>query len=78
MTNTSIGIISFSFIVSALILAGGLINISLTFNLANAIGSPTNHVIAGDTQKYRIFEGLDTYDATIRRWHGYQSNARYI
>ena len=59
MTNTSIGKVGFSFIISALILAGGLINISLSFNLAYAIGAPTtNHVITGDTQKYRIFEGL--------------------
>ena len=59
MTNTSIGKISFSFIISALMLTAGLINISLSFNLAHAIGAPTtNHVITGDTQKYRIFEGL--------------------
>ena len=59
MTNTSIGKISFSFIISALMLAGGLINISLSFNLAHATGAPTtNHVITGDTQKYRIFEGF--------------------
>src|SRR6478736_1872032 len=59
MTNTSMGKVSFSFIISALILAGGLINISLSFNLAHAIGTPnTNHVITGDTQKYRIFEGF--------------------
>ena len=59
MTITSIGKISFSFIVSALILTMGLINISIPFNLVGAIGTPTNHVITGDTQKYRIFEGLE-------------------
>jgi predicted secreted hydrolase len=58
MTITSIGKISFSFIVSVLILTMGLINISLSFNLVDAIGTPTNHVITGDTQKYRIFEGF--------------------
>ena len=58
MTNTSIYKISFSFILSALILTMGLINISLTFNLAHAVGNTTNHVIAGDTQKSRIYEGL--------------------
>jgi len=59
MTNTSIGKISFSFIIGALMLTAGLINISLSFNLAHAIGTPnTNHVITGDTQKYRIFEGF--------------------
>ena len=59
MTNTSIGKISFSFIISALMLTAGLVNISLSFNLAHATGTPTtNHVITGDTQKYRIFEGF--------------------
>ena len=59
MTKTSIGKISFSFIISALMLTAGLINISLSFNLAHATGTTTtNHVITGDTQKYREFEGL--------------------
>ena len=79
MTNTSIGKISFSFIISALMLAAGLVNISLSFNLAHAIGAPTtNHVITGDTQKYRDIRRIRAYDATIRCWHGYQSNARHV
>ena len=59
MSRKAIGKISFSFIIGALMLTAGLINISLSFNLAHATGTPTtNHVITGDTQKYRIFEGL--------------------
>ena len=41
MTNTSIGKISFSFIISALMLTAGLVNISLSFNLAHAIDTRT-------------------------------------
>ena len=43
-------------IITIAVLLSGLISIPLFFAPANAT---TNHVITGDTQKYRIFEGQE-------------------
>jgi predicted secreted hydrolase len=39
------------------VLLSGLVSLSSYTSIANATTTTTNHVITGDTQKYRIFEG---------------------
>ena len=41
------------------VLLSGLISLSSYTSFANATNATTNHVITGDTQKYRIFEGQE-------------------
>jgi hypothetical protein len=63
----------------AVFLLSGLVNISLYSTVASAetTTTKTNHVIAGDTQQYRIYEGLAP---TMQSWENgmQQSNARHI
>ena len=63
----------------AVFLLSGLVNISLYSTVASAetTTTKTNHVIAGDTQQYRIYEGLAPTMQLGKR-HANKSNARYI
>ena len=45
-------------IVLVAVILSGLVSLSSYTSIANATTTTTNHVITGDTQKYRIFEGL--------------------
>ena len=64
------------------VLLSGLISISSYTSFANATTNATtndtNKIITGDTEELRMFQRSGTYDATVRCWHGYQSNARHI
>jgi hypothetical protein len=66
-------------IIISSILLSGLVNISLYSTVASAetTTTKTNHVIAGDTQQYRIYEGLAPTMQLGKR-HANKSNARYI
>ena len=59
-------------IITIAVLLSGLISVPVYFASAT---TTINHVITGDTQKYRIFEeGTD--DAALGCWYGNQSYAR--